>query len=172
VEKNRYVNEDVSVNSEFEVENIKFVSQEKIDEAMAVVNSLKFEQMNKKLMNEYAWSEKDISLGNIAYKRWLVLAACYPDFKLVPTQKLDEYWHMHILDTKKYMEDCQLVFGKYLHHYPYFGIEGDGDYADKCFTVTKELFIKHFGEKISNESGGCINCNTACGTHGCRNNCN
>jgi len=157
--------ENIEFNNKLEISSEEFVSQIKIDEAMAVVNSLKFNQMNNKLINEYGWSKEDISLGNKSYKRYLVLSACYPELKLVPTVKLDEYWHMHILDTKKYMEDCQLVFGRYMHHYPYFGIEGDGDYANKCFILTKKLFIKHFGDEISGQLSGC-------GSHGCKNNCN
>ncbi len=166
VKNNSYLNtdENIEFNNKLEISSEKFVSQIKIDEAMAVVNSLKFEQMDNKLIKSYGWSKEDISSVNKSYKKWLVLAACYPELPLVPTMKLDEYWHMHILDTKKYMEDCQLIFGKYMHHYPYFGIEGDSDYADKCFILTKELFKKHFGDNVSNQLSGC-------GIYGCKNNC-
>ncbi|MBF4254538.1 hypothetical protein EA007_27345, partial [Vibrio anguillarum] len=36
-----------------------------------------------------------------------------------------EIWHMHILDTRAYMRDCDTLFGEYLHHYPYFGMLGE-----------------------------------------------
>ena len=38
----------------------EFVSQDKIDEAMAVINSLDFTQMNDKLENYYGWSKEDV----------------------------------------------------------------------------------------------------------------
>jgi len=160
-------------NGQLEITDKEFVSQAKIDEVMAVVNSLNFEQMDNKLIKTYGWSERDISLINKTYKEWLVISACYPDAPLVPTMKLDEYWHMHILDTKKYMEDCQLLFGSYMHHHPYFG-ESDSDYADKCFSFTKELFKKHFKNNMSNNSADCHTMPDIpdCGTHGCRANCN
>lgn len=36
----------------------------------------------------------------------------------VPNKQIDEMWHEHILDTRKYSDDCQTVFGYYLHHTP------------------------------------------------------
>jgi len=162
--ENNYVNRNVEVNNNLKLINEVFVSQAKIDEVMIVVNCLNFEQMDSKLIKTYGWSEIDVSSIRKTYRKWLVLSACYPDLKLVPTMKLDEYWHMHILDTKKYMEDCQLIFGRYMHHYPYFGLESDSDYSDKCFILTKELFKKHFEDNISSEASGC-------GKYGCKNNC-
>ena len=164
----------VQFNKKLEITDHEFVSQAKIDEVMAVVNSLNFEQMNNKLIKTYGWSEKDVSSTNKTYKEWLVISACYPDVPLVPTMKLDEYWHMHILDTKKYMVDCQLLFGSYKHHYPYFGETGS-DYSDKCFSFTKKLFEKHFKNSMSNGPGDCHSmpdCPANCGIHGCKANCN
>src|SRR5882672_8892843 len=56
------------------------------------------------------------------YRRFLTLHLRYPDRTLVPSALLDLVWHYHILDTRKYMEDCERIFGYYLHHDPYFGI--------------------------------------------------
>lgn len=146
-------------------ENVKleldeFVPQEKIDEAMAVVNSLDFSQMNDKLENYYGWSKEDVVLMNDYYKKWLVIHACYPELAIAPSAKLDEYWHMHILDTQKYMEDCQLVFGRYLHHYPYFGLEGDKEDLNKGFELTRKLFMHHFGHDLTGPANPCAS--TSC----------
>ena len=35
---------------------------------------------------------------------------------------MDGFWHMHILDTKAYREDCQKIFGRFIDHFSYFGI--------------------------------------------------
>jgi len=146
-------------------ENVKleldeFVPQEKIDEAVAVVNSLDFSQMNDKLENYYGWSKEDVVLMNDYYKKWLVIHACYPELAIAPSAKLDEYWHMHILDTQKYMEDCQLVFGRYLHHYPYFGLEGDKEDLNKGFELTRKLFMHHFGHDLTGPANPCAS--TSC----------
>jgi len=150
----------VNTKADFLPTNVKleldqFVSQTKIDEAMAIVNSLDFSQMNDKLVNYYGWSKEDVVLMNNYYKKWLVVHACYPELATAPSAKLDEYWHMHILDTQKYMEDCQLVFGRYLHHYPYFGLEGDKKDLNKGFELTRELFMHHFGHDLTGPANPC-----------------
>lgn len=137
------------------IESEDFVSQSKIDETVAVVNSLDFSQMDSKLVEFYGWAKEDVSLMNDYYKKWLVIHACYPELATAPSMKLDEYWHMHILDTKKYMEDCQLVFGEYLHHYPYFGLENDTSDLDSGFELTKELFMKHFNHSLTGFANPC-----------------
>ena len=133
----------------------ELVDNNKIDEAMALVKSIDFKQMNDKLVNFYGWSKEDVSLMNDYYKKWLSLHVCYPNLATAPSMKLDEYWHMHILDTKKYMEDCQLVFGEYLHHYPYFGLESDTSDLDSGFELTKKLFMKHFNHSLTGLANPC-----------------
>ena len=149
------------INLKVTIKENEFVSQDKIDEAMAVVESLDFDQMNDKLVNYYGWSKEDVSLMNDYYKKWLAIHACYPELAVAPSAKLDEYWHMHILDTEKYMQDCQLVFGHYLHHYPYFGLEGDKENLDSGFETTRKLFKHHFGHDL-------IGVANPCAATGCR----
>lgn len=142
------------------IKDSELVSSKKMDEAMAVVDSIDFNQMNDKLVDFYSWSKEDVSLMNDYYKKWLSLHVCYPELATAPSMKLDEYWHMHILDTQKYMEDCQMVFGRYLHHYPYFGLEGDKDNLDTGFELTKKLFKHHFGHSLTGLANPCSS--TAC----------
>lgn len=35
-----------------------------------------------------------------------------------PSQDIDDFWHQHILDTRKYAIDCEYLFGFMLHHDP------------------------------------------------------
>lgn len=155
LEKTLQLNQNSLLNKQVNINNSKFVSVNKMDEAIAVVNSIDFNQINDKLINFYGWSKEDVSLMNDYYKKWLALHDCYPELTTAPSAKLDEYWHMHILDTKKYMEDCQMIFGKYLHHYPYFGLEGDKDDLDSSFEVTKKLFKHHFGHELTGLANPC-----------------
>jgi hypothetical protein len=68
----------------------------------------------------------------------------------VPTHEIDEFWHQHILDTLKYVDDCQYVFGYFLHHYPYFGLRGaeDAQALADSFEKTRALFIEHFNHEL------------------------
>jgi hypothetical protein len=53
------------------------------------------------------------------YVMFLKLCKLYPEKVLAISRAIDEMWHMHILDTIKYHDDCEKLFGYYLHHYPY-----------------------------------------------------
>ena len=75
----------------------------------------------------------------------------HPSAAIVPNKIIDVFWHYHILDTMKYPEDCQKVFGYFLHHFPYFGMRSEKDASDlkKAFTETKDMFFVEFGESLS-----------------------
>jgi hypothetical protein len=79
------------------------------------------------------------------YRKFWFLCHKYPKMTLVPTKGIDRVWHAHILDTKKYAEDCQVVFGYFLHHFPYFGMGNDrAEYAGAS-ADTKLAFEREFG---------------------------
>jgi hypothetical protein len=60
---------------------------------------------------------------------------------------VDKFWHGHILDTLKYAEDCDVIFGRFLHHFPYFGMRGAEDAANlaRAGEVTQRLYLQEFG---------------------------
>jgi hypothetical protein len=41
-----------------------------------------------------------------------------PDKEIAPSDALDEYWHEFLLDTRRYHEYCDYVFGYFMHHNP------------------------------------------------------
>lgn len=101
---------------------------------------------------KYGWPNDIVDLVEKAYRKYLYLAGTYGETKsVVPTKIIDEFWHMHILDTRKYAEDCQNLFGKTLHHYPYLGIrfEGDRKNLDNAFVKTQQIWQEVFGEEMS-----------------------
>src|SRR5262249_39319225 len=59
----------------------------------------------------------------------------------------DRFWHMHILDTRKYAADCDAVFGHFLHHFPYLGLRGEEDAKalDAAFAQMQALLAREFG---------------------------
>lgn len=95
------------------------------------------------------------------YLMFLGLIYLYPNVPLAPSQEIDQVWHQHILDTSKYAADCQMLFGRFIHHFPYFGIrdQGDREQLNAAFAQTEALFQKHFGITLAeagsdNSSGG------------------
>lgn len=102
------------------------------------------------LMNSSAgekWTFEQTNRAIYHYSMFLYLINLYPDRKLVPTEEIDRVWHHHILDTMKYAEDCEILFGRFIHHFPYFGKRGKVDKSNlnAAFNQTQLLFMEHFG---------------------------
>jgi hypothetical protein len=75
------------------------------------------------------WSQAKVNAVETEYRRFLYMAAAFPDERNSPLEDVDTFWHYHILDTRKYAADCQAVFGQFLHHFPYSGLRGNEDAA-------------------------------------------
>ena len=111
------------------------------------------------------WSyEKAIKVEK-QYRNFLTLIALYPDLEIVPTKDIDTFWHTHILDTQKYMNDCEKIFGYFVHHFPYFGLRGkaDEEEANEAFSKTQSLYKEHFGISIFGSARCSSHCKQACG---------
>lgn len=113
------------------------------------------------------WSPERAAVAEICYKRYLkMVAAVEPSVKLVPTKEIDTVWHQHILDTRAYADDCERVFGRFLHHFPYFGLRGpeDAHALAEAYNQTANLHLTMFGESYSSSSSWC-------GSTGCTGPC-
>ncbi len=118
-----------------------------IEQAMTRVGALDFTMLKRKLTIAGGWSANTVEEGERLYRRYLALNLVYPDRKLGPTPLIDDFWHAHILDTEAYTADCQSLFGRYLHHYPYGGLTNDPldqAIAESVKEETRKLFRKHF----------------------------
>lgn len=135
------------------------------------IEALDLGPIKYKLVCEYGWTRKEADAMEPQYKAFLYLSQKYPDKSIVPSKRLDEMWHMHILDTRKYAEDCEHLFGHFLHHFPYFGLRGADDAIAlaNAFQETAEIFKKEFGIDLSidakTEAADCTSgtCGTSCG---------
>ncbi len=113
------------------------------------VNNLNFMRLRNKntqgdeaIMSSEKWDSSERE-----YRRFLALKVIHPDTALVPSKQVDAIWHAHILDTRAYREDCQAMFGRFMDHYPYFGINGEEDYKmlQEAFAETIDLYEAQFG---------------------------
>jgi hypothetical protein len=114
-----------------------------------------------------------LDLMEIEYRKFLALQLAFPGADIVPSKLVDEMWHQHILDTYAYHEDCDAMFGEYLHHFPYFGMRGEDDARalGDAFAETIERYRDAFGEPpagvwISAEASKCNRTN--CKPQKCR----
>jgi hypothetical protein len=116
------------------------------------IKSLDLERIKWKLSDEEhgkGWSREKCDFVEEEYKKFLTIIKLNPKKEIVPSRIIDEFWHQHILDTKSYAEDCQKVFGRFLHHYPYFGMNGKEDQINLniAFEETKRIYKSLFGKK-------------------------
>src|SRR5688572_15430441 len=121
---------------------------------------LDLDPIKLKLMDKnegHGWTRSEADRYELEYKRFLALLAKFPDEVIAPNTNVDKFWHGHILDTMKYAEDCQNVFGYFLHHFPYFGMRGEEDAADlKAASVRMhELHMSEFGEGVGRSAAWC-----------------
>ncbi|MEB3830005.1 glycine-rich domain-containing protein [Phormidium sp. CCY1219] len=129
----------------------------------------KHQKPARPLLQKFANRAKNLDFGPIAYKlmangwtreqtikaiglylMFLGLIYLYPNRQIIPTPEIDAVWHQHILDTSKYAEDCDRLFGRFVHHFPYFGQRGESDRDNLylAFAETKTLFQEYFGVEL------------------------
>ena len=129
------------------------------DTALHRVGQIDLVPISCKLMleNSLQWTAEAVAQAEHLYRHFLVLHAMFPSETLVPTKLVDEYWHQHILDTKKYARDCEFLFAEFLHHDPYFGINGEDDRLlnQNAFKWTQSLWETVFGEPLLGEANPC-----------------
>ena len=139
-----------------------------VEQALILLNKLDFSMLKHKLQDQeegLGWSAAECEAAAQDYKRFLALKYAYPAEEIVPNQVVDKFWHFHILDTLAYAQDCQQVFGQFVHHYPYFGMRGEQDLRDLhvAFVDTTALYALHFGQGYdAAKGGGRGKCRTAC----------
>lgn len=89
-----------------------------------------------------------IELMEGEYRKFLALQLLYSEADIVPCKVVDEMWHRHILDTAAYREDCDAIFGRFLDHFPYFGMRGEADAQalHDAYADTLDRYREAFGE--------------------------
>ena len=120
------------------------------DQIIAKIHALDLNPIKFKLMDAeegHGWSREYADHVELEYKRFLTLLVKYPESSIAPSKEVDKFWHGHILDTLKYAEDCNEVFGYFLHHFPYFGMRGKEDAANLAAAANtmNRLYHKEFG---------------------------
>jgi hypothetical protein len=124
--------------------------QRPVERILAGIETLDLEPVKFKLMDSQegeGWSREYADKVEVDYKRFLALVVKYPGQTIALSKETDKFWHGHILDTMKYAEDCQNVFGYFLHHFPYLGMRGSEDAAAQARAVeaTASLYEQEFG---------------------------
>jgi hypothetical protein len=60
----------------------------------------------------------EIDAVELEYKRFMALGCVYGSNAVPLSQRIDDFWHTHILFTEDYAAMCLAVAGQFLHHRP------------------------------------------------------
>jgi hypothetical protein len=87
----------------------------------APIAALDFSAIKEKLMHEAGkgWSLDRANAVECEYRHFLLLMKVFPYEPAAPLADVDTFWRYHIVDTMKYADDCEQVFGYFLHYFPY-----------------------------------------------------
>jgi len=121
-------------------------------EVLEGIRGLDLESVKLRLMDEEVgegWTRQYADSVEIGYKNYLSMLVKYQEHAedILLSKDVDEFWHTHILQTIKYVEDCERVFGAYLHHSPHVG-ERTAEVRVRRVELaekTRMLYAKEFG---------------------------
>ncbi len=124
-------------------------TQKKLSSCWPIIERINLVYIQKALINDKGWSEEDASLCHKYYKQYLYLKKEYgTKYALPPSLAIDEFWHLHIMDTIAYTDHCMSIFGYYLHHTPNYSPNNVPMDVNEEFKVTATLFSEVFNEKL------------------------
>ena len=123
---------------------------ENAEETKAAVLSSDFACVVRSLSRDFGdkWGTDSIETLVEEYKRFFALMILAP-FPVVPSPRIDKAWHAHILVTRRYMDDCSRLAGKYIHHLPATEMEDSNKQRSKMkddFAQTLQLYKDLWGE--------------------------
>ena len=123
-----------------------------VQQVSAAIQALDLEPVKIRMMDPVrgeGWTREYADGIEVSYKNYLTMLVKYPEDAddLALSEDTDEFWHTHILQTIKYAEDCQEVFGNFLHHSPHLE-EITPAYNEKKVASaekTRHLYEREFG---------------------------
>ncbi len=136
-------------------------------ERLRRVDALDLEPVSWRLLHpdpgDVAPRRREVRESVALYRCFLKLCVLYPDAVLVPARRIDRAWHAHLLDTVRYRADCEFALGRFLDHFPSFGLRGARErsrWRDEL-ARTGELFREHFSIDLGNPQAAGV-----CSNHG------
>lgn len=120
------------------------------------IEALDLSEIKRKLQSKKGlwWRfRNNVDKLELEYKQFLYLIAINPGEVVVPwSQNMDDLWHEHILDTVKYSQDCQDIFGRYIHHNPHLGLGTSNQQYH--YEKTKKIYKETFEDKAKKKKSG------------------
>jgi hypothetical protein len=118
------------------------ITDRPVHQAIAAIQALDLDPIRLRVMDKESgegWTPEYAETIEQAYRTYLTMLVKHPEDAedIVVSKDVDEFWHAHILHTMKYTEDCEKVFGTYLHHNPHVGERTQADIEKKAVQAEK-----------------------------------
>ncbi len=123
--------------------------------ALRLKNQIEFPNFDMEIIKEQMFKELNLNEERFntavtQYYHFLAIKKLFPYITIHPTKDADMVWHTHILNTKKYTDDCLKFFGFYLHHTPGLITEVSGKDTKNIYN----LFFGKIYDSLLVECGG------------------
>ena len=122
------------------------------EQVIAAIQALDLEPVKVRMMDPVrgeGWTREHADSIETTYKNFLTMLVKHPDDAedIALSEDTDEFWHTHILQTIKYADDCQEVFGNFLHHSPHLEDITPAYLEKKDASVekTRQIYEREFG---------------------------
>jgi hypothetical protein len=99
-----------------------------------------------RLRREHGWSSVFTSRVLDEYRRFLFLTVTHEEL-IVPSEAVDQAWHLHMLDTRSYWDElCGRVVERPIHHTPSRGGDAEDARHLDAYETTLRRYRETFGE--------------------------
>ncbi len=122
------------------------------EQVVAAIQALDLESVKIRVTDPVrgeGWTREHADSIEVAYKTFLTMLVKYPEDAedILLSEDADEFWHTHILQTIKYADDCQNVFGNFLHHAPHIGefTSADIEKREVQAEKTRRVYEREYG---------------------------
>lgn len=108
---------------------------------------LDLSRVMEKVAKETGMDGSDLVAAEDLYRKFLTLKFKNPTLEMAPPVIVDHVWDIHVMFTKQYRADCDMLFGYFVDHNPH--VESDGFDVVPAFTATRNLFQSEFDINFS-----------------------
>lgn len=130
----------------------KRLTSKPTEQVLAAIETLDLQSVKSRLMDPKlgeGWTPEYADSIERAYKTFLSMVVKYQEDAedIMLSRHVDEFWHTHILQTMKYADDCEAVFGTFVHHAPHVGELTEADHRKRAALAdkTRALYEREFG---------------------------
>jgi hypothetical protein len=101
---------------------------------------------SRRLAQDNGWPH-DFALRVIEAYRCFMYLACIADEEVVPSDEVEQVWHLHLIYSQDYWEEfCGTVLQRPLHHKPTGGAASERSRAKADYQRTLDLYQTTFGK--------------------------